>query len=290
MLHLKNKPLPKHAQDHLNTLQKEIDSISTGVKDQAIKASKLWDNKAPKEFDVIHKTLFSMAIGEGICNYCEQSEGHDTEHIQPKSHFPSQAFNWENYLLACPKCNRVDKLDKAYAFSPAGSNTSVKLKRGQLPPSQDFAMIQPRLEDPMNIMLLDLDTFEFKVNAEKVDFDSRDFHKVENTLEILRLNNRSTLVKNRKTAFGNFKRLLKEYAGVKESTDFEQINEVTEGSPALQQQKGFETEKSRVLQSLKEAVLTSEHLTVWYEMLRQRHKLPPRIQNLLSKAPETLSW
>jgi hypothetical protein len=37
--------------------------------------------------------------------YCEDSFGTDIEHFFPKTRYPSKAFSWHNYLLACSHCN-----------------------------------------------------------------------------------------------------------------------------------------------------------------------------------------
>lgn len=44
------------------------------------------------------------------CSYCESAIGHkgdgQVEHFKPKSLFPSFAYDWDNYFLACGGCNR----------------------------------------------------------------------------------------------------------------------------------------------------------------------------------------
>lgn len=37
--------------------------------------------------------------------YCEDNQGSDIDHYRPKSQYPSHAFSWTNYLLACSLCN-----------------------------------------------------------------------------------------------------------------------------------------------------------------------------------------
>jgi len=41
------------------------------------------------------------------CSYCEMHlpAGLHVEHIQPKSHYPQQKLDWNNFLLACVHCN-----------------------------------------------------------------------------------------------------------------------------------------------------------------------------------------
>lgn len=41
------------------------------------------------------------------CCYCEKAESSlDVEHVAPKSLNPTKICDWDNLLLACPKCNR----------------------------------------------------------------------------------------------------------------------------------------------------------------------------------------
>ena len=49
-------------------------------------------------------------IGD-YCSYCEMPlpNGPQVEHVKPKKHFPEDALNWENFLLACGYCNGTKK-------------------------------------------------------------------------------------------------------------------------------------------------------------------------------------
>ena len=53
----------------------------------------------------------------GKCAYCEAKMAHvsapHVEHYHPKSKFPNQMFDWENWLLSCGCCN-----DKKWAHFP----------------------------------------------------------------------------------------------------------------------------------------------------------------------------
>lgn len=55
----------------------------------------------------IQKALKAMLHGK--CAYCESKIEHISdahiEHYKPKSRFPELAFDWDNLLLACGKCN-----------------------------------------------------------------------------------------------------------------------------------------------------------------------------------------
>ena len=45
-------------------------------------------------------------LGEN-CSYCEMElkDGHEVEHVQPKSREPTLLTSWSNFLLACKCCN-----------------------------------------------------------------------------------------------------------------------------------------------------------------------------------------
>jgi hypothetical protein len=293
MLHLTPKTLSVQAQNHLNARQADIDSKSP-FDSKAERAGSLWDSKTGSQagsraFSEIKATLISMCIGVEICNYCEQSEASDIEHILPKSLFPEQAFTWINYLLACKKCNTAHKSDAIYIFDPANSATTVWVIRGTAPSTTDYAFIQPRLEDPMDWMQLDFRDFLFYARQPHAP-GTRGYQKVEKTLEILELNNRPNLVKYRTEAFGNYKRLLREYVAVKNATTHQELEDAVAGDPAVNNLASFVSEQQRINDAIKNSIVTGEHYTVWREMIRQQSILPNLIQQLFSHAPEALNW
>ena len=293
MLHLTPKILSVKTQNHLNARQADIDNKAPfDVK--AERAGSLWGSKTGSQagnraFTEIKTTLISMCIGVEICNYCEQSEASDIEHILPKSLFPEQAFKWTNYLLACKKCNTTHKLDAMYIFDPANSANTIWVNRGTKPTTPDFAFIQPRQEDPMDWMQLSFKDFLFYARPPHAP-GTRGFVKVERTLEILELNNRPNLVKYRTEAFGNYKRLLREYVAVKNATTHQELEDAVTGDPAVNHLASFVSEQKRIIDAIKNSILTGEHFTVWREMIRQQQSLPYRFQQLFLQAPEALSW
>lgn len=293
MLHLTPKTLSVQTQDHLDTRQADIDS-KTPFDVKAKRAGSLWDSKSVSQagnraFTEIKTTLISMCIGVEICNYCEQSEASDIEHILPKSLFPEQAFTWINYLLACKKCNTTHKSDAIYIFDPANSANTIWVNRGTAPTTRDYAFIHPRLEDPMDWMQLNFKDFLFYARPPHAP-GTRGYEKVERTLEILELNNRPNLVKYRSEAFGNYKRLLLEYVAVKNATTHHELENAVIGDPAVNHQASFASEQQRILGAIQNSILTGEHFTVWREMIRQQNNLPVLIQQLFHQAPEALTW
>jgi uncharacterized protein (TIGR02646 family) len=293
MLRLINKALSEASSSYLAARQSDIDGRGTFA-NRASRADTLWDGKTgpnagERAFDEVKNTLIQMCVGVEICNYCEQSEASDIEHILPKSLFPQSTFVWDNYLLACKKCNTTHKLDAIYIFNPAHSVNTQWVKRGTEPPTTDYAFIQPRLEDPMDWMELSLMDFQFYARPPHAP-GTRGFQKVERTLEILALNNRPTLVNYRRAAFGHFKRLLGEYVAVKNATTHQALERAVNGDPEVNPALPFRDEQTRILNAIQQSILTGEHPTVWREMVRQRQRLAPLVQQLFAQAPEALTW
>ena len=72
-----------------------------------------------------------MAIFGPKCCYCEAnvkavSDQH-VEHFRPASRYPALAYEWDNLLLACTKCNRDFKSDR-FPLLPGG-HTVAELRR-----------------------------------------------------------------------------------------------------------------------------------------------------------------
>ncbi|MEK8027794.1 hypothetical protein [Pseudaquabacterium rugosum] len=138
-------------------------------------------------------------------------------------------------------------------------------------------------------MIMDLKDFLFYSQASPTE-KPRDFSRVESTLEILQLNSRDSLIHGRRSAFGSFKRILIEYCTAKTTTNAEELINALAGDPEIDTNKDFESEKSRVLKGLADAIKKSPHITVWLEILRQPGNLPSKISELLKKSPETKDW
>ena len=124
------------------------------------------------------------------------------------------------------------------------------------------AFLNPRVEDPLDFLDLDLDD-TFMVLA-RDDLSDIDRDRTDFTIETLKLN-RDVLLKARATAFGSYRARLHEYVNLREVTTTEEID--------------------RLVESLK----TMPHATVWAEMKRQ-HSFVPNLDALFSRAPEALDW
>jgi uncharacterized protein (TIGR02646 family) len=153
-----------------------------------------------------------MCVFVGVCNYCEQSEANDIEHIHPKSFFPGRTFDWENYILACKQCNSGHKLDKAYVLNDFGE--LVELVRQEEPPFDSVAFINIRKENPQDYMLLNPLTHKFEILR---DLSIADKNKAEATIKILELNERDTLIAARRSSARHFFEILERIVKISET-------------------------------------------------------------------------
>ncbi len=296
MIPLSSKPLSQENLDFLEQRQNDIDN-KPDFEAQAKRAKQLWDNKgstaAKAAFAEIKETLLEMCVGTEICNYCENNEAADVEHIYPKKIFPKKAFKWENYLLACQKCNSTHKQEKFFVFNPENSAKvlDVKPPRGEFkaPPNEDAAFLDPRKEDPMDFLWLDLTpgcpTFLFREKAEE---GTRSFEKATRTLEILQLNKRNALREARKAAAQFFLATLRLYIKVKKAQNFNEL-EPLDDFAEIDKSKDFEEEKTQIQANIQRDIRNHPHPTVWRELIRQRDHLP-NTQALFMQAPEALEW
>ena len=266
MLQLRDKPLTQETASLLMAYQQSVDAI-TSFPEKVAEGRRLFSNynrESNPAFKVVRAHLADMSGGTIRCNYCEDSNANQVEHIYPKNFYPEKCFVWENYCYACGPCNQP-KSDKFAVFESANQNeVNLKDLPVNLPPPMGQALLlDPRAENPLDSLFLDtLDTFKFVPFRE----DQISFRRAEYTIEILGLNSRSHLVRARKVAFDNFKARLFEYVHKKEAG-----------------------ETTRELNPLVESLKGEHHQTVWQEMIRQR-SLHPEIDDLFNRAPEALTW
>lgn len=266
MLYLKDKPLTAKATSILERYQKIVDAKPT-FKEKAAEGKKLfssYNKKSNATFNEVRNNLADMSGGTIRCNYCEDSNANQVEHIYPKNYFPEKCFVWENYCYACGPCNQP-KNDKFSLFESSTGN-EVNLKSIPInthPPAGKALLIDPRVEEPLNFLLLDtISTFLFIPLSSNL----KDARRAEYSIEILGLNSRSHLVRARKVAFGNYKARLFEYVLKKEA-----------GNTQVQ------------LTPLIDSLKCEHHQTVWQEMIRQRSS-HPELDDLFVRAPEALAW
>ena len=292
MLHLPSKSLSTTTQNYLNKRQKKVDAEPTFEK-KALKAKSLWENKrsskAGKEaFDEIKEVLKTMCVGIKTCNYCEHDRAFDIEHIYPKSLYPSLAFVWENYLLACKGCNSEFKSDNFAIFKPKGLITKHILVRNIEPENDDALLINPRKEDPTKFLRLNLvgQTALFDPIHE---VNSREYLRADYTAECLELNKNETLIAARRNCSQSYIMRLQDFLKARESITFDDLDNAINGDLMSDRTQPFESEKQRILENIKNSFKELSHPTVWFELKRQRVNLP-RTNQLFNQLPEALNW
>ena len=197
--------------------QSQIDTLPT-FSAQSSKAKTLWkgkkgSNAGQTAFSEIKDKLIEMSVGVEICNYCENNEATDIEHIFPKDWFPNKTFIWENYLLACRTCNTDYKSNRFAIFVPKYTNSILDVIAQ--PPNDDSAFINPQIEDPLDFFLLNLKRGVFTIHPNLTDnTQSRAYLKADYTLELLALNTRDALVNARKSAVKYYLDRLERYTKI----------------------------------------------------------------------------
>lgn len=108
MIKLYRNPKPKILKDNqttwtnalLNAVSQygDYSKIPKDIKDQLLKYYR---------HEKIKEALFTSSLQK--CAFCEIKPGEsgniEVEHFAPKSLYPERAFDWENFLPACRKCN-----------------------------------------------------------------------------------------------------------------------------------------------------------------------------------------
>lgn len=280
--------------NHLQKLQGKIDALSS-YKAQVKQAKVLWQNKKktnPQKaaFNRVERELQKIAIGANhYCNYCEKNEGTTIEHIYPRGLFPNKTFVWENYLWTCKECNGKYKVSQFQIFKSPNSSEIIDLVKDYSfvrPFNEDAVFINPRVENPLDYLQLNLESgcFESKEN----DTNTRGYKRAAYTLETLQLNTRNKLVASRQKAYQNYQDLLQQYIDMQQSTSSEaliaifSVSNNTKKSP-------WEKQKDLANLEFQTMLLHQAHPTVWKEMQRQVESIP-LLKKLFQQIPEALAW
>ena len=210
MLKIGSGRLAQIHQDKLAEYQKDVDE-KCSYPEQVEAAKTLFKRRNRKEdrtFAAVRKELADLCSGSRRCMYCEDSLADEVEHFRPKDLYPEVVFAWMNYLYACGPCNR-GKNSKFVVIDGTGAFVDVTRPRKApvvRPASGDAALIDPRRENPLDFLMLDLrGTFEFTPIA---DAGTQDHERARYTIEVLGLNDRDFLVEAREIAFENYRALL----------------------------------------------------------------------------------
>jgi uncharacterized protein (TIGR02646 family) len=292
MIQLVSKDIPKTTEEELDKLQNRVNILSTFVS-KTDKARKLWGYKGGKKgvdaFEVIKTTLTEMCVAIEVCNYCEQNEANDIEHIAPKSFFPEKAFVWDNYLLACKQCNTGYKLDKCHTLDNSGNLFDVK--KGDEPIHKNVAFINPRIESPNDFMMLNMETYEFEILR---GLDKTKENKALKTLEILKLNERATLIQSRIKAddyfYARIERLIKILNAKSNQDIVEVLTSADMKRNFINKRKKLSTNQQNLKESFKKDIQTHQHPSVWYAIKIIESKNDGKWQRLFEQFPEALNW
>ena len=268
MLKVQNSSLPDNVQQELRKYQNDVDSQPT-YEDRVKRAKSKFSARNRRDnsaFATVRSKLTEMCRGSRRCMYCEDSVADEVEHFAPKDLYPNFVFEWMNYLYACGPCNGP-KNNKFKVISNGSRLVDVTRGRNDpvvQPTSGSPALIDPRRENPLKLMMLDVrDTFEF---SEVADAGSLEYQRAEYTIEILRLNERDYLVEARETAFSGYMDRLEQYV--------------------LKKQNGASDQE---LALRRQALRRESHPTVWEEMKRQRNHIG-KLSELFDTAPEALEF
>jgi len=272
VIRLPEVTLEADARRQLDAWQRELNAASL-FPDRVEKGKatfKLRNVKSDKTFRRVRATLRRMCGGAVRCAYCEHSTPDEVEHIWPKDFYPERVFDWFNYLYACGTCNGRklnhwcvrDAQDNLHNLKR--SETERSSKNYGPPPVGDPMFIDPRDEDPMRFLRVDLlDTFEV---APRTGLDDHAQKRAVWTIEKLELNLREDLVGARANHYFTYIDRLKQHIVDRDAGESEED-----------------------LHLRVECVRRMDHPMVWREMQRSHRKLP-RIAELFVQAPEALSW
>ena len=254
------------AKTKLQEYQKKVNQAGSYA-DQVAAGKRLFGNYNRPEnstFSEVRKQLTIMCTGAQRCVYCTDSVGDEIEHVKPKDLYPEEVFRWPNYVYACGICNGR----KSNKFSVINRNKIVDVTRPRGSPikppiSGEPVFVNPRLEDPLDYMMMDLiGTFWL---LPRMGIGQLGTKRAEFTIETLDLN-RELLLHARRDAFQGFLSRLSDY-GTKRNNGASNIE----------------------LDRLRDSLLTLPHLFVWEEMKKRRADFP-QISELFSAVPEALKW
>lgn len=273
MIFLRDEPPPLPALEQLGAWQAEVDAIPDypARVEHADRRFNARNRKGNQTFEAVRGALRSMTGEIERCCYCEDSLAHQIEHVRPRSLSPEQVFVWPNMLWACGFCNNR-KLAR-HAVVLEDQLVEVVRRRGEPvepPLAGAIAMLDPRAEDPMAFMSLDLaDTFQF---VARLGLDIVAAKRVRYTIDVLGLND-DPFPALRNEAYFQIQESLSEYVRRRDLGDSEMR-----------------------LANLRARFARRSHQTVWREVQRQmRARVRPLtlgrdFSPLFDVVPEALTW
>lgn len=263
MVRWPEKILPTLLAARLAALQTAIDGVGA-YPVRVVEAKIAWRSKNKRLFDEVRAILATMCSGAQRCAYCEDSAADEIEHLYPKDLYPERVFMWANYVFACGPCNGPK--NSKFAVISGADLVDVSRRRGDPivpPPTGGCALLNPRIEDPMDSLAIDLETF---VVSEKSDLGELSKARAGYTIRLLTLN-RDYLLRAREEAFNSYSAKLEKYVAYKKAA-----------RPAAQ------------LEAIVETIKSAAHPAIWLEMKRSGASQVPYLSDFFEEAPESLLW
>jgi 5-methylcytosine-specific restriction endonuclease McrA len=211
-------------------------------------------------FEEARGLLKSMYPGDlGACMYCERSEASEIDHFKSMVWYPGHIFDWLNYVYSCSVCNKK-KGSKLRLHDAQGREINYTRRRGVTPvppPDGSSLLINPRCEDPMQFLWLDLGTGMLTELSPKGSLTHR---RAVHTLTKLGLNKRELPAERKAMYERAYRASLLEY-----------VNAKRPGTTVPQPNWGG-----------------LAHRLIWQEMKRQQAH--PDLRALFAAAPEAHGW
>jgi uncharacterized protein (TIGR02646 family) len=162
MLRYNCADLTAATQVSLDALQKRVNECDTRF-NKYERASALFASKSTKAWDEVRAKLAAAAPPGDACFYCERDRYRDIDHVRPKRHYPEESFVWANYVYSCTICNQDAKRDTYAVFDANGTVVAFDRSLAWTAPVPvgDKVLIDPRTEDPLEFLHLDLSTGRF---------------------------------------------------------------------------------------------------------------------------------
>lgn len=212
-------------------------------------------------FREVRRHLDAMCCGERRCVYCEDSCADEVEHVRPKTLFPELVFAWRNYVYACGVCNGIKRSNFPRLVDDSVRNLARRPGDPIDPPPPGIdLLVDPRVDDPADFFVLDLDTGVLMPRPKLTGVPGQ---KAEQTIAVLRLN-RDVLLRVRVQYRRNYLARLREYIALRD-----------EGASA------DADEYAR-------SICAMGHPMVWNEIRRQAKH--PLVRGLFERAHEALEW
>ncbi len=290
MIRLANKELSHPLSAVLQTLQQRIDALLNHEERVAL-AKALWETKGDatgkRAFEQIRAELKELCVHSGICNYCEHNEANDIEHIKPKSFFPENTFDWTNYLLACKQCNTAYKLDKCLVIDE--HDELQRIPRGSVPDKNaTVGFINPRIEDPSIFLILNCGSFKFELMPH---LSKRDAGRAVGTLEVLRLNNRDTLIVSRRSTANHLYDKMDRLRSIMATTTKDELQDLLNPyDDRINWEQNLDTIKQHIMSGTARYIALYHHPSVWYAIKKIQRYTDPKWQRLFEAIPQAADW